>query len=324
MERETSYLKILAGMGLSLVADELDHKPKDEEEEHSVIKQRLVPEDDGYLGENLKYVRLILLHGKDDPIRVIKVDGKKNVGLMKNYLPEKDPDVEVRLHVNFRLRDAYGDDHKARFVQQAPGGDFAVTQFSENNFRIVRFGEDGLIRMYEVGVASQFGRQFLEVKAMAKARAGYVRQDNRQVIRFNVMFGPDWNEWPQFISFIQQMADEGLVEPSHNFELEPAGLDTPLEPADITKGMALVKWFDILSGAGCLKVAPNETLDGESLKGDVKVHWTQVVTKIEGQRVELFEGQLVSYQSLEPIKQDESTKHPTAFMAPALAVVPLD
>ncbi len=324
MGSEFSPLKVLAGMGLSLVAEELDRKPQDEEEEHSVVKQRLVPEDDGYLGENLKYIRLTLLHGKDDPIRVIKVDGKKNVGLMKNYLPEKNPDVEVRLHINFRLRDAYDEDRKARFVQEAPGGDFAVTQFSENNFRIVRFDSDGEIRMYEVGVASQFGRQFLQVKAMAKVRAGFVRQDSRQVVRFNVMFGPNWNDWPQFIDFVQKMTDEGLVEPSHNFELEPEGLDAALDDARITKGMAQVKWFDILAGAGCLKVAPNETLDGEPLKGDVKVHWTQVVTKIDGQRVELFEGQLVSYQSLEPIKQDENTRHPTAFRAQALAVVPLD
>lgn len=315
-------LRKLSEMGISLSVEEL--YPKDNRDEDDVVKSELRAREDGYLGDNIEHVRMVLLYEKKLPIRFINVTGNKNVQLKSNYKDEKDEDssrVEVRHLINLKMGDPYDDERNEQFVRKAPARDFVRTSFAMNNVRMVVLGEDGEVRMYGIGVKSQFGALILRIHLMGIGWAYWVRRSNRQQVGFTMDMGSDWNEWPQFQEEVQRYAEDGLIKLTHYV------VKADEEAEDLTeglrKGQARVKWYDAISDTGCLVLAPGETFDDEPIE-EAKVEWRQVVTESEFEIVDLEDGDLVSFQSLGPIHQDEETRHPTSFKAQALAVQVLD
>jgi len=198
-------LRKLSEMGISLSVEEL--YPKDNTDEDDVVKRELRPQEDGYLGDNIEHLRLVLLYDKKLPIRFIDVDGKKNVDLKRNHKDVRDKDgkliknssrVEVRHLINPKMGDPYDEERSEQFVRKAPEGrDFVRTSFAMNNVRMVVLGEDGEVRMYGIGVKSQFGALVLRIHLMAIGWAYWVRRNNRQQVGFTMDMGSDWNDWPQ-------------------------------------------------------------------------------------------------------------------------------
>lgn len=321
-----SPMDILEDLGVSFFADEIyarGEKDRTDEcrDQMDVVKSQLRPDEDGYLGENMKIVRLSLIMDKEEEELVAyKVDGKKRLHRLKDKSAEKDPDRLHMVKIVFSDRDAYAEDMKAKFAQNPPDGEFAITNYASNNFRLLDLRQPGIVKMYEIGVASQFGRQFLGLHLLGEAEAGWVRIKNAQRIRFNMRCGPNWNRWYDFCDEIAELAGEGRFRPKSDFVQERAADNSSLR---LKPGQAMVKFFNIISGTGALKLAENATLDGEPFEGDAKLHWAQVYTQLDGERVELAPGQMVLYDRLERIEQDEETKNPTAFRCQAIGVTPV-
>lgn len=328
MAKEFRPLKELADMGISLVVEEL--YPKENKKDPDIVKKELRPREDGYLGDNIEHMRLVLLYDRELPIRFITVTGNKKIRLSRNHKDEygKDgelinssPRVEVRHRINFMMGDPYDEERNEQFVRKAPKHDFVRTSFAHNNVRMVVFGELGEVRMYNIGVKSQYGAQALRINLMGIGWAYWVRRGNRQQVAFTMDEGADWNDWPDFQEFIGEYAHDGLIElTNHEVNPDPEAEDLT---EGLTRGLARVKWYDKVSDTGSLVLAPGETFEGEPIK-EAKIEWRQVITKSDFEIVDFERGDLVSYQSLGRIVQSEDTRHPTSFKVQALAVQVLD
>jgi len=253
--------------------------------------ERLSPDVDGYLGGDLQfkkeggrvyYFSLKCYVPVSERVYGMMVDGKKNVILMKNH--SRDPSV-------------------ALFSMKIPAKDenygVLVTEYPQNNLRLLILKEEGRFEVWEIAIVSQDGLFFLTEQMDYEAQC--FLDDTGEVVC------PRLAKWPQLIQLLASLVKkEELLSISQYIPLPtPKADDLPFQQGRVV-------WWNYAQGLGAIVIDKKGT--------QAKVHWRDLIDQ-SGQLRALQPGQIVSYQRL--VLPRQSKGRITGFLFEAIGVKPI-
>lgn len=245
-----------------------------ERAEDDVEAGEIEPGEDGFLGEDLRKVKIVLKHGREEPLWVFTVDGKKNiVDLADKSGGEGDETVYV-LNVVMNLFEL-SEEQLAEIAHRPSARAFHGARYPHNHLKVASC-RDNILRLYEVAVVSQFGRHYLTVEQTAEVEVGLYKGN----FNFIKRWGPDLRHWPAFVERIKELHESGRFKIGRLFK-KP--VDRILTPPQVTTGDAVVEWWNSAMGMGMVWTRKGKT---------ARVHWYYVKAK-PGERVKLASGQAV-------------------------------
>lgn len=257
-------------------------------------EERIIPEEDGYLGEELRfkkggpnqvsYFRLDCYVPKEKGIYGINVDGKKNVVLMKDR--SRDPQVSL-FSITIQLKgESYG---------------ILTTEYPQNNLRLLALKERGWFEIWEVATVSRDGLFFLTEQLTYEAQC-FLDESGEIVCPH-----PQIKKWPQMIGILKPLVKKE--------ELGPVAEYLP-SPIPRFKGMPFkqgkVVWWNLAQGLGAIVIDEKGT--------QAKVHWKGLVLNHSGRLRALSPDQIVSYQRL--VLPRQAKGRITGFLFEAVGVKP--
>lgn len=258
-------------------------------------EERLIPEEDGYLGEELRFKREMVkkvayfelkcfVEKRENLMpKCISVDGNKNVVLMKDR--SKDSSVALFSIKILVKRDDYG---------------ILTTEYPLNNLRVLIFGKEGKFEVWEIAVIAQDGLFFLTEQITYEAQC-FLNEAGEIVC-------PRLEKWPQLIELLKSLVKEEEILSVSEYSSSPIPKAEGLPPKQ-----AKVVWWNFAQGLGAIVIDKKGT--------QARVHWRDLVIDQKGKLRALSPDQVVSYQKL--VLPRQSKGRTTGFLMEAIGVTPI-
>lgn len=252
-------------------------------------KERLIPEEDGYLlsqeriGSEQFGLRCSIPKREKLMPLCFNVDGDKNITLMK--LRSEDERFSV---------------FSKKISVTKTDFNILTTHYPENNLRILFPEEKGRFEIWEVAIVSQDGLFFLTTQMAYEAK--YFKEEDGKVIcpRF------EWEtKWPQLIKIIKSIFEREELPPISEY------VTPSLSKAEgLQKNQGVVVWWNLAQGIGAIVLDEKGTT--------AKVHWKGIQPNPKGRLRYLLPGQIISYRKL------DQARGRTGFLLESKKVSPLE
>ena len=271
------------------MSDELERKGVKLKLEVILGRERLIPEEDGYLisqeriGSEQFGLRCSIPKREKLMPLCFSVDGKKNITLMK-----------------LRSEDECFSVFSKKISITKTNFNILITRYPENNLRILFPEEKGRFEIWEVAIVSQDGLFFLTTQMAYEAKC-FKEKDGKVICpRF------EWEtKWPQLIEIIKSIFEREELPPISEY-VAPS-----LSKAEgLQKNQGVVVWWNLAQGMGAIVLDEKGTL--------ARVHWKGILPDPKRRLKSLLPGQIISYRKL------DQARGRTGFLLEAKKVSPLE
>lgn len=255
-------------------------------------EERLFPERNGYLGEELQFRALqrtpdgighfyldCHVPAEQKGIYVFNVDGKKNVVLMRNHSLE--PSIAL-FSIGIK----------------ATGENYGIltTEYPQNNLRLLVLKQNGWLEVWEIAIVSQDGLFFLTEQLIYEAQCF--------LDEFGEVICPRLDKWPQLVKVLQLLVKKEELSPVSEYS-PPA---VPKFGGPFQQGKVL--WWNYAQGLGAIVIDKKGT--------QARVYWRNLALSETGRLRALFPNQIVSYERL--VLPHQTKGRTTGFLFEAVGV----
>ncbi len=224
---------------------------------------------DGFLGEfspGDKFILRVQLSEDCDPVDICRTSGKIRTRRIKgNERPYVEQIVAVQRNNEGK----------------------AFTSAHNNSIRIFEYGESGYVAVWSVGIFAQDGKFFV----------GIQRDYEMQFISLadgHIVCPEKEDIWPDFCNYVRKSAKWSDL---------PRETSAPKhEEQKLRYNQGQVKWYNSLTGVGCVRVAGITSAKNGLKSQEARVHFSHIESPSQRLR-KLEPGQLVTYDQLHKLRR---------------------